>query len=90
VNTSVDSKTSVTPKPMINISKHPRSNFAQPDLRYNYPSGRRLNRSATDDHTAGQRRLGAPRPNAAAVNLATVLTSRRALTGRRLPREWGG
>jgi hypothetical protein len=25
VKTSVDSRTSVTPKPMINISKHPRS-----------------------------------------------------------------
>src|SRR5829696_1288364 len=37
-----------------------------------------LNRSATDDHTAGATLTWAPRHNAAAVKPATVLTSHRA------------
>jgi hypothetical protein len=81
MNTSFDSRTSVTPKPMINISKHPRSQF-RPNpacdtfCSQHYPSGRRLNRSAAGDHTAGANvDLGLPGTTLPPFNLATVLTS---------------
>jgi NAD(P)-dependent dehydrogenase (short-subunit alcohol dehydrogenase family) len=94
VNTSVDSRTSVTTKPMINISSilvHNSPNRACVTCcSRQHPSGRCLNGSATDDHIAGLMSTPSTLSKAAAVKSATILTSHRALTGQRLPREWRG
>src|SRR4029453_15914772 len=95
MNTSFDSRTSVTPKPMINISKHPRSQF-RPNpacdtfCSQHYPSGRPLNPPASGDPTGGPTSTWDSRHNAAAVQPCDRLDQHRALTGQRLSREWRG
>lgn len=49
-----------------------------------------LNRSLPMITPPTQRRLGAARQKLPPLNHATILTSHRALTGQRLPREWWG